>query len=295
MKITFYKLDISRRVKIALISVLGAVAAVIAVGMSVSMASAESADEPDDSVRVPIIMYHSVLDDPSRAGEYIITPRTLEADILWLKSNGFTPVMAGDLADYCDGEKDLPVKPVVLTFDDGCYNMLTTVLPLLEKLDVCADASCVGRYTEAAAEEAEPSSAYSYLDAEDICRLLESGRIELVNHSYDMHSLENRRGTLQLSTESFEDYRRVMLNDTFSAQEVFKKLCGEAPRIYAYPFGLNCAAGRAVIAMCGFRVVFGVEERVNVIKRGKPETLFLLGRFNRPVGISTEEFMKRIM
>lgn len=261
-----------------------------------------AADDPEkqgekqarNNVRVPIIMYHSVLPDAGRAGDYIVTPSTLESDILYLKNNGFTPVFVSDLVGFCKGKKDLPVKPVVLTFDDGSYSILTEVLPLLEKHGVCATVAAVGRYTEAAAEEAEPSPMYSYLDPDDIKKLLASGRIELADHSYDMHSLDRRRGTLQLPTESFEDYRRALLNDTFEAQRLFKEKCGCTPEVYAFPFGLNCKAGRAVIAMCGFKAVLGVEEKVNVIEKGNADSLFMLGRFNRPSGISTEEFMLRI-
>ena len=288
-------------IRLAVISVIALITVVIAVVIAVrrkDLMSRERASSPVyarlGDVKVPIIMYHSILSDPTLAGDYVLSPSVLEDDIRGLRAEGFTFVSLKMLSDYCKGTAELPVKPIVLTFDDGHYNFMTNVLPLLEKYDICASLSVVGRFTEAAGEEAYPSEAYSYLDVDNLNKLLSSGRIELVNHSYNMHSLENRRGTMQLSTESFEEYRRNLLNDTYEAQRFFSDNCGVTPEAYAFPFGLNCKAGRTVISMCSFNAVLGVEEKVNIISKGNPESLFMLGRFNRPSGISTEDFIRRI-
>ena len=38
----------------------------------------------DPGVRVPVIMYHAVMDDASRLGKYVISPEELESDFKWL-------------------------------------------------------------------------------------------------------------------------------------------------------------------------------------------------------------------
>jgi len=292
---------IKKHIRLIFAIVAAVVTAIIAVriavkrnGLTLQEVMSNGVSAQVDEMKVPILMYHNIVSDPTLVGKYVLSAKDLESDIVYLKSHGFTIVSLKMLSEFCNAEGKNIVKPVVLTFDDGCYSMLTQVLPILKKHGVCASVSVVGRYTEAAKEEAYPSEAYSYLDSDDINELLSSGLIELVDHSYDMHSLDGRRGTLQLSTESYEDYRRALLNDTFAAQRFFKDNCGVTPKAYAYPFGLNCSAGRNVISMCGFDVVLGVEEKINVIRKGDPKSLFLLGRFNRPSGISTEEFMMRI-
>ncbi|MBR6044675.1 MAG: polysaccharide deacetylase family protein [Ruminococcus sp.] len=266
---------------------------------AVSRSSADGADlspEKDDSYRnIPILMYHSILPDTERQGDYVISPSLLESDMVWLKEHGYTAVAAGQVIDFCLNGGELPEKPVILTFDDGQLNNLTYVLPLLIKYDMCGVFSVVGRYTEAACEEAEPSDLYSYMDLHDIVTLTQTGIAEIANHSYDLHGLGERRGSLQLGSESFEEYRRLFFNDTFKVQEMIKEATGITPQVYTYPFGLTCAASRTLVKVCGFKASLGAEEKISRIIRGDGSSLYELGRFNRPAGISTEQFMNGIL
>ena len=257
--------------------------------------AAPAAKEFRNYINVPIIMYHSVLPDASKQGDYVVTPSQLEGDLAYLKENGYKAVTLDSLIGYCEFKNELPEKPVVITFDDGQLNNLTYALPLLERYDFCAAFSVVGRYMEAACEDAEPSPAYSYLDVDDVKQLLESGRAELVNHSYDFHSLAERRGALQKSNESYKDYQRAMLNDTSTAQRLFKEKLGTQPQVYAYPYGLVCEAGKNVINMLGFKAALDCQEKPNHLVRGSTSALFELHRYNRPAELSTEEFMRRAL
>ena len=56
-------------------------------------------DKPK-GVFVPILMYHSVLKDESRLNDYVVTPVTLEKDLIYLKENGYTTVFISDLINY---------------------------------------------------------------------------------------------------------------------------------------------------------------------------------------------------
>lgn len=73
----------------------------------------------DPGVRVPVIMYHAVMDDASRLGKYVISPEELESDFKWLSENGYTAVLSEDLINYTESGAALPEKPILLTFDDG--------------------------------------------------------------------------------------------------------------------------------------------------------------------------------
>ena len=246
-------------------------------------------------VNLPIIMYHGVLPDAGRQGDYVITPSQLDGDLSYLKRNGYQAVTLDSIIRYCEGSGDLPEKPVLITFDDGQLNNLTYALPLLEKYDFRAAFSIVGGYTEAACEEAEPSPAYSYLDTEDLKKLISSGRAEIVNHSYNMHELDERRGALQRPDESYRDYRRALLNDISAAQRFFKRQLGTEPAVYAYPYGLVCPAARTVLQMLGFKASLGCEEKPNHLIKGSTSALEELHRFNRPSSMSTEDFMRKAL
>lgn len=279
-------------------------AAALLLGMCCLKASVKDEGEAEQTavinvdkpyVNVPVIMYHSILPDASKKGDYVITPSQLDADFAFLKQRGYQAVTLDALIKYCDGFGDLPEKPVVITFDDGQLNNLTYALPLLEKYDLCAAFSVVGRYTEAAREDAMPDPAYSYMDTDDLSVLLKSGRAELVNHSYNMHSLSERRGALQRADESYKDYRRAMLSDVYMAQRIFKNELGQEPVVYAFPYGLSCPAAGTVLKMLGFKAALGCEEKPNHLTRGDSAPLELLHRYNRPAFVTTEDFMKKAL
>lgn len=79
-------------------------------------------------------MYHQVLKDESRSGKYIITPYELEEDLKYLSANGYVSVLPSELTQINDGERKLPEKAVMITFDDGYETGLYYVLPLLENI-----------------------------------------------------------------------------------------------------------------------------------------------------------------
>ena len=85
-------------------------------------------------IKVPIIMYHSVL--KSRSNTYIVNPSVIENDFKYIKENGYTTITITDLINYVYNDSPLPEKPIIITFDDGHYNNLGYVLPLLEKYDM---------------------------------------------------------------------------------------------------------------------------------------------------------------
>lgn len=46
---------------------------------------------------------------------------------------GYNPVSLDQLYDYVTGQKGLPPKPVVITFDDGYRDTYETALPILKR------------------------------------------------------------------------------------------------------------------------------------------------------------------
>jgi peptidoglycan/xylan/chitin deacetylase (PgdA/CDA1 family) len=67
----------------------------------------------------------------------------LEAQLRTLISDHFTFLTMSDVAAILDGKKDLPEKPVVLTFDDGYRDFYTDAYPILKKYKVKATAYIV--------------------------------------------------------------------------------------------------------------------------------------------------------
>lgn len=262
--------------------------------VSISLGSFQKSDETaGKSVKLPIIMYHSVLRDPNRAGKYIVSPQTVENDLIYLKNHGYTSLTAAELAEKVLRGEQLPQKPVILTFDDGYLNNLTYVLPLLERYDMKAVVSVVGSYSECFSQNKDPNPAYAYLSWDDIEELTAAGRVEIGNHTYDMHSRTERKGIKRLRGEGEAEYYAALVCDIGRTQSLLEEYCGIVPTTFAYPFGQTEKAALPILKEMGFTVLMTCTEKVNELN-GDPAVLADLGRFNRPSGISTDKFMQKI-
>lgn len=105
--------------------------------LGLSISGFNNATTLPTSVRIPIFMYHYVeyVADPGDKTRISlnITPYTLEQEIKTLKDAGYTFMTNAELTEALDGKRQLPPKPIVLTFDDGYRDFYTDVYPILKK------------------------------------------------------------------------------------------------------------------------------------------------------------------
>ncbi len=240
------------------------------------------------SVELPILMYHSLTDKQSKVNTYTVALSDFEADLKFLKDNGYTTVLLSDVIDYVDGKADLPENPIVLTFDDGFRNNLEFGLPLLEKYDMKAVISVVGSYSEKFAGLDDKNPDYAYLDWNDIKELDASGRVEIDSHTYNMHMLpgvkdnkDSRKGAAQKSSESSEVYKSKLVEDVTKLQNMLKENCGIEPKVFTYPYGELCKTSEATLKELGFRATLSCLEKMNYVSVGNTDSLYCMCRFLR--------------
>jgi peptidoglycan/xylan/chitin deacetylase (PgdA/CDA1 family) len=92
------------------------------------------------SVSVPVLMYHYVDDEPPPAGPYadgltVRTPDFVE-EMDYLVDNGYHTVTLADAYLAMAGLKELPDKPVALTFDDGGLDNYSVAFPILKEREL---------------------------------------------------------------------------------------------------------------------------------------------------------------
>lgn len=280
------KIKVIHLSKILLFSAL--LVTLLTVGISIVLATSE------DYIEVPIIMYHSILKDPSRSNKYTVTPTVLEEDLKYIKDNGYTTVSISDLISYVYDDMPLPEKPIVLTFDDGHYNNYGYLFPLLEKYDMKAVISIVGSYTDKFTETDEANLNYSYLRWKDIKELMDTGRIEFQNHTYSLHSNTGKRiGTKKIKGETDEHYKSILKDDILKLQQEFEENTHYTPQCFTYPFGGISNASLDIIKELGFKASLSCEQGINKLTKN-PNSLYLLKRYNRPSYISTYNFFQKI-
>lgn len=246
-------------------------------------------------VFVPVLMYHSILDNSSRTGDYVVDRKVFEADMEYLIENGYNTVFVSDLIDYVEGNAELPEKPVVVTFDDGYYNVMAYAYPFMKEHGLKGVVNIVGSYTDISTDHDEHNPAYSNLTWNEIAELNDSGVFEIGNHTYDMHSLEGRRGCKRISGESSEEYRSCLFSDIGMLQGLLEDKSGVRPVTFAYPYGFITDESVEIIKEMGFKALLTCYEKPNYISRDDPECLMCINRYNRPSGISTEQYMEKTL
>ena len=96
----------------------------------------ETYPPPPDAVNVPILMYHYISDLPPDADIYrrdlTVTPERFEAQLAYLRDQGYETVTLADVYTTLTTGKPLPARPIVLTFDDGYKDAYTHAFPLLQ-------------------------------------------------------------------------------------------------------------------------------------------------------------------
>ena len=95
-----------------------------------------------------MLAYHDVVDNSSALTYDAITLRNLAVQLDWLRQNGYRVVSVDDVVAAQQGQRPLPPKAVLLTFDDGYRSFYTHVYPLLRAFDYPAVLSVVGSFLD---------------------------------------------------------------------------------------------------------------------------------------------------
>jgi peptidoglycan/xylan/chitin deacetylase (PgdA/CDA1 family) len=79
---------------------------------------------------IPILNYHKI---DTLYHSLSIPPQEFEEQMAYLSQNGFTTISPDQLMSYLNHGKELPEKPILITFDDGYLDNYTNAYPILKK------------------------------------------------------------------------------------------------------------------------------------------------------------------
>lgn len=251
-----------------------------------------AATDTHAGIPVPIIMYHSILKSAAPKDKYVVTPQEFEQDLQYLREHGYTTILMQDLIDFCSGTKELPEKPVILTFDDGFFNNYTYVYPLLQQYGGKAVISIVGSYTDSYTESGDKNPNYAYLSWDECKEMSDSGMIEIQNHSDTFHSIDSHRsGSRRNKSESASAYEKSFKTDISALQDKITAHLGKTPTTYTYPFGMISLESVDYTKDLGFQATLSCAEGINYL-RGDPDELFMLRRCIRPNNKSVKNILE---
>jgi len=218
--------------------------------------------------------------------QYAISPEHLLAQFEYIKANNFTPVSIDELINAEKGDKPLPKKAVLLTFDDGYISFYSEVYPLLRLYNYPAVLAVVGRWLEASASEPvsygnKQLDRDQFLSWRQMKEMQSSGLVEIASHSYDMHRgiNGNPSGNTQpaavtrfydQTTSQYESdaaYLERIKQDLTTNSLLIEKHLGDKPRVMVWPYGAYSRETKTIAAELGMEINFTlVEDKTTDLK-----------------------------
>ena len=151
----------------------------------------------------------------------------------------------------------------------------------------------MGGYADEYTSSGDTNVNYAYMSWDAVAEAAASGRVEIASHTQNMHDASGaRRGCMINKGEDKTAYAAALNADFAQVEASIERAVGEAPTVFAFPFGFACGETMEVLYRRGYTVAFTCEERVNALS-GERAELMRLGRFNRASGLSSEEFFSR--
>ena len=179
---------------------------------------------------LPVCMYHYVYEasnPPDSVDANFIEVSALEEELKYLKDNDYYFPTWEEVREYLDGERLLPEKSIVLTFDDG-PSYITLAIPLFEKYQITATSFVITNYYDS--KEMLDGYASDYLNFE--------------SHSHNMH----RGGG---SGQHGGIFPSMSYDEAMADLQQSIEFCGSNDA-FAYPFGDYTESCEKILEEAGF-------------------------------------------
>jgi len=190
--------------------------------------------------RIPVICYHGIYMSHGKKGSALaISGDQLNAQLKSLYDSGYHTISPGQLCDYLAKAAPLPLKPVLITFDDTRAEHFSIAAPLLEQYGF------KGVFFVMTVPIGKPG----YMTAKEIRSLSDSGHV-IGAHTWD-HPYLNRSGAWNYTVQ----VARPKL--------LLEQITGKPVVYFAYPYGEWNETAIDMLRKGGFRAAFQLAGRLS--------------------------------
>jgi poly-beta-1,6-N-acetyl-D-glucosamine N-deacetylase len=233
-------------------------------------------------VKLTILCYHEI-DDRSDAliPGYAVKPDQFEQQMAWLKESGYHFVGLDDVLADARGQRPLPDKAVLLSFDDGYTSIYRYALPILKKYQAHAVVALVGSWLD------KPDGTVDFdgravprtdlMSWQQLRELQRTGLVEIASHSYAMHEgiVANPQGNREPAaiarawlpdTQKYESepvYADRVRRDLKRNSDLIRRELGQAPRVVVWPYGRYNQTTRKIAEQLGMKIGFTLDDGPN--------------------------------
>ena len=168
-----------------------------------------------------ILIYHKF--DEKNSPSTSISMKNFKNQMKYLKTHNYNVVSLGKIVNYLETGTPIPPKTVAITIDDG-YRSTMKAFKILKKYNY--------PFTLFLYAEGIEKHYPAYLKPKELQKIAKYPKVSFGNHSYS-----HKRFARLIKSMNKEEYKKLIKQDTLKAQEIIKKLTGQNPIFYAFPYG----------------------------------------------------------
>ncbi|MBU3191719.1 polysaccharide deacetylase family protein [Clostridium bowmanii] len=215
--------------------------------------------------KIPILMYHSISYEKGNTAR--IPKEKFKEQMKYLKDNKYTTLTVDELYSYMQTGKLVPIKPIVITFDDGYKDNYTNAYPILKEFGLKATVFVITNTID---------TEKNYLTSNEI-RSMDSNNMRIASHT-TAHE--------QLDKISYSDNVKTMT----ASKAKLEKILGRNINYFAYPYGVNNDSTRKAAKESGYKLAFSTQYGWI----DKDDNIYSLGRIFVSSNLNLEQFKAKL-
>lgn len=200
----------------------------------------------DNTTATPILTYHNF--DPSVPGSMTEDTTKFEAQLKWIKDNGYTVIPLKQLVSYLEGKTaSVPEKSVVITVDDGKESVYKYMLPIVRKYNIPV--------TLFIYPSAISNASYAMTWAQ-LKELQNTGLFDIQGHTYWHPNFKHDKKNMLPA-----DFQKDLDTQLVKSKKVLEQKMGTPVTLLAWPFGIYDNELEQAAQKAGYEMAFSIDGR----------------------------------
>lgn len=156
-----------------------------------------------NATKVPVLVYHSV--GSRDKGKLQISKSKIEKQLNWIKKCGYKTLTMEEFVEWYEGERRIPKKSVLITFDDGYQNVVKNAVPILKKNKQHATMFIAGKWV----------GHRGFVSKSTVRKLQKSSVIDIESHGYALHNRVNGKMPAHIWSKAKLKSDCIKMNDLY--------------------------------------------------------------------------------
>jgi peptidoglycan/xylan/chitin deacetylase (PgdA/CDA1 family) len=205
----------------------------------------------DQNAQVVIFGYHRFVKNVKRP-DTEITPEAFEAQMQELKNKGIAVIPMQDLLAWRRGEKAIPSKSAVITFDDGWKSQHEVAWPIMKKFNYPVTLFI---YTEGI----KPGhfSGGESMSWDQLAEMRDAG-VDIQGHTATHSDLRKPYDKVAKKKLNPQEYEEWLQKEVVGSKQMIEQKLGVKVNCFAVPYGFHNDHIRDVAMKAGYEALFTV-------------------------------------